>query len=299
VGWTVLAVLLLQVVGAGAVAVRSLAHGLRWEDAAARVLADPAALALVQAGAFGMVIALATRLHAPEGEPVRETLGLRPVNTAAAWVALAAGMALQLPLAELSNLVQEVWPLPESMRARQAHLLAAPTPWAAIAATASLVVVAPATEEMLFRGVLLRGIERRRGRGVALLASSLLFGLSHHAGPAAVAYATAAGLVLGAVALRTGSTFASMAVHGAINAVPLLVPRSLLPIPGLHPEAGDDAHVPAALVVASAAVAACMLALLARLSRPSRGPEPATGDRSSGSRGGSGDQTQSPGGDEP
>jgi membrane protease YdiL (CAAX protease family) len=271
VAWTLLAAVLQQLVGLGAVAIRSLVHGLRWEEAAERVLADPAALALVQVGAFGVVIALATRLHAPDGEPARQALGLHAVSAPAAWAAIGAGVCLQLPLAELSNLVQEVWPLPEAVRVRQAHLLAQPTPWSALAATAAFVVVAPVTEELLFRGVLLRGLRRRHGPWVALALSSALFGLSHHAGVSTVAYATVAGLVLGAVALRTGSTLAAMAVHGAVNAVPLVLPPSLLPIPGLHPAAGEGAHVPAPLVVGSALLAAGALGLLARLSPRSGG----------------------------
>jgi membrane protease YdiL (CAAX protease family) len=253
----------------GAVALQSLARGLSWEAARERVTRDALGLALVQAGAFASVLLAAVRLHARDDEPLRETLGLRPLRPAVPLLAFVAGAALQLPLAELANLVQRLAPVPRELLLRQQRLLDASTPAVALAAFVSFVVVAPLSEELLFRGVLLRGLGVLHGRVVALVASSALFALAHLGAWSALAYALVAGLVLGAVVLRTGSTIASIALHAGVNAVPVLVPARLLPIPGFNVPAGADGapgHIAPALVVASAFVAALVLGLLARRS---------------------------------
>ena len=71
----------------------------------------------------------------------------------------------------------------------------------------------------------------------------------------------------GAVALRTGSTVATIALHAGVNAVPVLLPARLLPIRGFNVPAAPDAgpaHIAPSLVIASALVAALALGLLAR-----------------------------------
>ncbi len=251
----------------GAVALQSLARGLPWEAARDRVTRDALGLALVQAGAFACVLFAAVRLHARDDEPLRETLGLRPLPVRAALLALVAGAALQLPLAELANLVQRVAPVSADLLARQQRLLDAGSPAVALAAFVSFVVVAPLSEELLFRGVLLRGLRVTHGRATALAASSALFALAHLGAWSALAYALLAGLVLGAVALRTGSTVATIALHAGVNAVPVLLPARLLPIRGFNVPAAPDAgpaHIAPSLVIASALVAALALGLLAR-----------------------------------
>jgi len=93
--------------------------------------------------------------------------------------------------------------------------------------------VAPVTEELLFRGWLLQDLKEQYGTRRALVWSSLLFGLVH-VEPTAVLYATLGGLVLGAVALRTKSTLASIAMHAGVNALPLLLPATLVRIEGFN-----------------------------------------------------------------
>jgi len=255
----------------GAVALQSLARGLPWEAARDRVTRDALGLALVQAGAFACVLFAAVRLHARDDEPLRETLGLRPLPVGVPLLAFVAGASLQLPLAELANLVQRVAPVPAEQLLRQQHLLDASTPGVALAAFVSFVVVAPLSEELLFRGVLLRGLGVLHGRVAALVASSALFALAHLGAWSALAYAFVAGLALGAVLLRTGSTVATIALHAGVNAVPVLLPARFVAIPGFNVPAGADGapgHIAPALVVASALAAALALGLLARTMPP-------------------------------
>lgn len=86
-----------------------------------------------------------------------------------------------------------------------------------------LVILVGIFEEVLFRGVLLHGLEAQTGPVAALLASSVIFGAMHYVnwidgqGFAAttqqVIHATFAGFLYGAITLRTGSVWPSAALH--------------------------------------------------------------------------------------
>lgn len=248
------------------VALQSIARGVSWDLARERVTRDALGLALVQAAAFALVLFGAVRVHARDEEPLRATLGLRAVPFHTVLLALVAGAALQFPLAELANLVHLVVPVRPELLAHQQRMLDASSPLVAFTAFLSFVVVAPITEELLFRGVILRGVRVARGGLTALALSSALFALSHLGALSAIIYALVAGVLLGAVALRTGSTLVSIAMHAGVNAMPVLLPARLLRIPGFNtlPIDGGSGHLSPALVIGSAAVAAAALALLSR-----------------------------------
>ncbi len=80
------------------------------------------------------------------------------------------------------------------------------------------VVVAPAAEEVLFRGVLLPGLAQSMSAGRALFVSALVFGLFHvpSHGPAAVLPAIL-GVAFGWARLRSGGLRAPIALHVANN----------------------------------------------------------------------------------
>jgi membrane protease YdiL (CAAX protease family) len=73
-------------------------------------------------------------------------------------------------------------------------------------------------EEVVFRGVILRLLQRRYGTWIALAASAMLFGLLHLLNPGAtlwgaVAIAVEAGLMLGAAFVATGSLWLPIGLH--------------------------------------------------------------------------------------
>jgi uncharacterized protein len=77
-------------------------------------------------------------------------------------------------------------------------------------------------EEILFRGLLFRYVERLTGSWIALAVSGALFGLAHYANPnggvvPAVAIAIEAGIMLGAVYMLTRRLWAAIGVHMAWN----------------------------------------------------------------------------------
>lgn len=215
-------------------------------------------LAVAEVTAFAVTLWLANRALG-QG---RSSLALNPISTACACSALLAGISLQLPLAELGNVATEWLPSSPDTQIRIRELLTA-TEWQdSVFIVIAFVLVAPVMEELLFRGVILRQLRVRYGGRFALIWSSILFG-AVHLDPPTVVYASAAGLVLGAVALKTGSTVASMVLHCGVNAVAVLVPESLIRIPGFNTIGDGVQHIDGSLVLGSSAVAS--LALLAIL----------------------------------
>jgi membrane protease YdiL (CAAX protease family) len=82
-----------------------------------------------------------------------------------------------------------------------------------------LVVAAPIAEEMLFRGLLYRGLEAKVGALATIMITSVLFGMVHYLGfgwPRAVATGCL-GLLFGVIRWRTGNTTAAMVTHATIN----------------------------------------------------------------------------------
>src|SRR5690606_28853719 len=146
----------------------------------------------------------------------RDALGLLPTPTSVvAFVALA-GVALQLPLAELGNLVHELVGRDARHARAVQDLLRADSAFDGFALTIALVVIAPVVEELLFRGVLLPGLARSYGERIGLVLSALFFGLLHGR-PAEAVVAFAAGLVLGALRLRSRSILPCIALHVGVN----------------------------------------------------------------------------------
>lgn len=77
-------------------------------------------------------------------------------------------------------------------------------------------------EELLFRGVLFRFVERWLGSWIALSATSLLFGLAHAANPNATVLSTVtiallAGGALGAAYMATRTLWLPIGIHFAVN----------------------------------------------------------------------------------
>lgn len=214
-----------------------------WAEAVATAGDAPLNLALVQAAAAGVLFIVAFPGSAREGG-LLESLDVRPLLGGIVALCFLAGAFMQLPLAEVGNLFQEVWPLSFDELARRYRLINPTSWWAGMSILVALVLVAPVTEELLFRGWLLQDLKEPFGKAPALVWSSMLFGLVHAGGGiSAIIYATLGGLVLGAVALRTKSTLASIAMHAGVNSLPLLLPASLLRVEGFNTLSQHVEHI--------------------------------------------------------
>jgi len=83
------------------------------------------------------------------------------------------------------------------------------------------VIFAPLVEELLFRGVLLRGLLRKVEPATAVLVSAVIFAFVHYIGdPNTLPFLPALaglGAVLAVVALRSGDLSASIFIHAGFN----------------------------------------------------------------------------------
>lgn len=89
----------------------------------------------------------------------------------------------------------------------------------------AVAVLAPVTEELLFRGALLRALQRRMTPDAAVFVSALVFGLVHLVGDPSIGSLIAfpaillLGLVSGYQAVRTGDLARSIMLHIGFNAL--------------------------------------------------------------------------------
>ena len=268
-GLTALAVALSQGLLMGLAGLRML-RGASWEDAARAVSADAYSLAACAFLGFGASILLGVgRLRPAPLAGMQDLAGrleleLRPAPVM--LLATVAGLALQLPLAEIGNVMQELVPRGLAERLGELERLRADDPVEGLGLALAFVIVAPLVEEALFRGVILPGLADNQLARVprAIVGSALLFAVMHVRADA-VAYAFVAGLVLGAVRVWTGSLLPCVALHAANNAVPLLFPPNVLRLEGFNVVREEVLHVPPAPLIASLVVAVVALGALAQL----------------------------------
>lgn len=230
---------------------------------------EPAVLAVAQLFGFLPSIHLAAQL-AEKGAPPREPdPRAPPIGAPVLLSVFFAGCALQFVLGAATQAVGDLLPFiapaPELLRRLEEALRIDSYP-RAVAIPFSVVFVAPLTEELLFRGALLPILTQRLGFRAGLGVSALLFGL-FHVHPFAILYATLAGLVLGAVAHRSRSILPSFTLHAGFNAIPILLPASVVPIPGFN--TGEmDTRLPLQLLASTSLLLLGSLLAFARLTEP-------------------------------
>jgi len=154
---------------------------------------------------------------------------------------LALGLLFQLVLAVLFlPLTTRLFPEGDSAQQIGDAISALETTPARIAAVVVAVVLAPVTEELIFRGVLLKALGSK-GRRTIMVVTALVFAAFHMLGLAPDALAAAAlvvlpqlfviGLILAWVTLRTGRLGPAIFLHSGFNllaAIALLIPQELL-----------------------------------------------------------------------
>ena len=155
---------------------------------------------------------------ARKGRGVVEDFGLR-VKAVDIPVGLALGAATQVVLIPLLYL-PIFWLIGDRDLSEEARSLTdrADNPVGVVLLVLIVVVGAPIIEELFFRGLLLRALEKRWNATVGLVVSSLVFGAVHFQPlqtPALVLF----GFVAGVLAIRTGRLGASIFAHVAFNAI--------------------------------------------------------------------------------
>ncbi|HEX2954430.1 MAG TPA: type II CAAX endopeptidase family protein [Bacillota bacterium] len=102
-------------------------------------------------------------------------------------------------------------------------------PWGA---ALTVIIIAPLTEETLFRGLILQGFQRQYASPkIAIILSALLFGAIHLNWQQAPG-AAILGLLLGWVIVKTGSILPCLFIHGVSNSFVLMAAVVNFNIPG-------------------------------------------------------------------
>ncbi|MEE9606497.1 MAG: type II CAAX endopeptidase family protein [Myxococcota bacterium] len=194
------------------------AVGASWQ-LARRFAANPAEQLVLAGIGFEVFLALVAFAGATlSSAPLGERLGLGPSRLPGAQlVALVVGtLGLSLALDGLLDLTH--------LREQSAVLLELETRLYGVRgrtlalALVGLALVPGGAEELLCRGLLQRGLQRRLGAPLAIAVAALAFG-ALHVDPVHAASATLLGLYLGAAAYLAGSTRASIACHVVNNLV--------------------------------------------------------------------------------
>ncbi len=196
------------------------------------------------------------------------------------WMLLASvplAAAASLLTATLEGPLIRVVPMPDDIAFRLAQLLYPEDAGGWLRVMLVVVIVAAVGEELLFRGLFLRGFVLRYGRGPALALSSLLFAVVH-LNPWGFASIFLAGWLLGWLVLRCGSLWPAILVHAIYNLCSVLllvvsIDGKLTPDALAAADAGIWASPPA---VVTAAIA--LVVLLLCFSRHGRRAPPWTLD---------------------
>ncbi len=153
----------------------------------------------------------------------RTTLLLRMPHAAAILFSMLLAAALHPVAMIIAQGVERLYPIGEQMRAQvgeyQQIIAQAPNIWAIIA----LMALTPAIcEEIAFRGFILSGLRHVGRKWTAIVISSVLFGLAHGILQQSIA-ATLVGIVIGYLAVQTGSLLTCIGFHLVYNSMSLVM----------------------------------------------------------------------------
>jgi sodium transport system permease protein len=149
------------------------------------------------------------------------TLLLRPAAGSSLACAVLLAFVIQPAAASLRDLIQWTYPISPQMMAPLAEVAkaiqAAPT-WQVVLVLAILPAIC---EELAFRGFILSGLRHLGSKGMAILIASLFFGVVHGILQQSL-NACVLGMVLGYIAVQTGSLIPCVLFHALHNSIQLL-----------------------------------------------------------------------------
>ena len=175
----------------------------------------PAVLALINLIAFGLILARGLKRARAS---IREICPLVSVRLSLLFPMALTVFGTSILISEADNLLRTLLPPPALFSDYLKSLVSAEISlWGSIV---SLVVVAPLTEELLMRGLILRGFLSHYSARKAILASAILFGLLH-LNPWQFIGATTLGILFAWWFIETRSMLPCLFGHALANAVPL------------------------------------------------------------------------------
>lgn len=175
------------------------------------------------------------RLVSSEMPLWRERLGLTRACAKALWLGAGLGFAIKYPADALRVMVEEIAPTPPYELAMKEQLLRHDSVAQVIALFLIIGLLGPLLEELFYRGVIFRYVERARGAAAAWWLTSLAFTITHASfrdWPSLLMVAA----VLGFLRWRFASIGPSVVGHVVFNGIALLALTSGVPIVEHRPE---------------------------------------------------------------
>jgi len=153
----------------------------------------------------------------------RETLKLKWPRLSYVPAAILIAICLHPGFILLSQLVMFLYPASAGLAQIQSavSMILADAP-GTLAIIAVLALVPAVCEEVAFRGFILSGLQTIRSKWTAIIISALLFGIAHGILQQSI-MAAFVGVVLGIIAVQTGSLLPCVAYHLTHNALPILM----------------------------------------------------------------------------
>ncbi|QEG41164.1 ABC transporter permease subunit/CPBP intramembrane protease [Roseimaritima ulvae] len=173
---------------------------------------------------IGLILAPAVLMAIVMTTSLRQTFRVRMPHLAALPIALLLGVSLHPSYVTLGQWISDIYPISEQTQAAMkpmTDMIGSAPLWNVIL----LFALVPAIcEELAFRGFIFSGLIRGGGRMRAVVVTAVMFGASHGLLQQSLA-ATVMGLLLGWIALRTGSLLPCLLVHFTNNALSVTLPR--------------------------------------------------------------------------
>lgn len=166
---------------------------------------------------FWMII-LATKTS------IKERLDLYPISFKNIWPVMILGITANIFISNFISLL----PIPEAIMQEYSEATNLLGDEITIVQLLSVVIVAPILEEILYRGLIMKSLQRGMPVIIALLIQAVLFGLMH--GQLVwICYATFLGILLAVIKLKYKSLYPSILLHLAFNAANyILIPLYII-----------------------------------------------------------------------
>ena len=176
---------------------------------------EPVWLGITNLLSIGLVLFWRVR---KERLSVRDTFPITGIRRSVFIATVVSTIGLTILLSEFDNLLQTVLSAPEWLKQLFEGLLGGNL----LQALFLLVLVAPLTEEFLFRGLILQGFLARYSAPKAVFWSAFLFA-AFHLNPWQFAGAFVLGILFGWLVVRTGTLVPGLIGHAVANGWPLVL----------------------------------------------------------------------------
>lgn len=187
------------------------------EDTVALVKKNTMTLTLIANAMFLLVVAVFYNNRSKHSS-FGQRISLAPIhpkmNTYIFSLAICAIMAVQVV-----NIIPFPTPWIE-MAMKNSEMIVSATP---VIQFLTVVIMAPLTEEILFRGLMLGALSKTCNKWLAIVATAIVFGLVH-GHPIGIIYASCLGLVLGWLYIKSGSIIAPILFHTVYNFASMFFP---------------------------------------------------------------------------